>query len=394
MKRHLRIGIDIHSIGSQGGGNETYYRELVSELLTLNCLHTLFCYHTSDVAIKHFHGVANCALKRLVPGNRMLRIPLTIPWRSRTDALDLFHAQFIVPPFLKCKTVTTIPDIAFEHYPHFFPVFQRAALRLLVRESALRADHIITVSQHSKKDIIETYDVLPEKITVTYEGAGTQFKPIDKPKAKQQILGKYGIEQAFILYVGRLQARKNLRRLVDAYGMARKAGVSHKLVLAGKHDSLFAGVLSRIHELKLKDHIMLLGYVDNEDLPALYNAADIFVYPSLYEGFGLPVMEAMACGTPVITSRGCCLAEIAGEAALLIDPLDESSIADAITSLIASPERRHQLSRAGLLRSGRFSFREAARQTMDIYQRVTGMDAHVTQVWPHCSEALGSKDFS
>jgi glycosyltransferase involved in cell wall biosynthesis len=370
--RPLRFGIDIHSVGSRKGGNETYYRELVRELVKVRCDHTFFLYYTNPLAAKQFVGAGHFSLKRLVPSSPWLRIPFTIPLRARHDRLDLFHAQFIVPPFLKCKTVTTIPDIAYEHSPHSFPAHQRAWLKVLVRESARRADHIITVSEHSKMDLIQTYGVSHEKITVTYEGAGAEFVPLDRDKAKEDVARKYKINGEFVLYVGRLQARKNLMRLVHAYAFVRKAGFPHKLVLVGKMDSLFQPVVSRLRELKLEKDVLLPGYVEALDLPSMYNAAEVFVYPSLFEGFGLPVVEAMACGTPVVTSRGSSLEEVAGDAALLVDPLDERSIAETVIRVLADPELRNRLSHAGVTRSSQFSFRNAAQQTVGVYERVLG----------------------
>jgi len=370
--RPLRFGIDVHSVGSQKGGNETYYRELLRELAKVRCAHIFFLYYTNPAAAKQLVAADRFVPNRLVPSTRWLRIPFTIPLHARHDALDLFHAQFIIPPFLKCKTVTTIPDIAYEHSPQSFPTLQRTWLKVLVRESARRADHIITVSEHSKMDLIQTYGVSHEKITVTYEGAGDTFIPLDKELAKETVARKYGINGEFILYVGRLQARKNLVRLVQAYAIVRKAGFPHKLVLAGKMDSLFQPVLARIGDLKLENDVLLPGYVGALDLPSVYNAAEVFVYPSLFEGFGLPVVEAMACGTPVVTSCGSSLEEVAGDAALLADPLDEKSIADSLTQILADGELRERLSRAGVTRSRRFSFKNAAQQTVELYERVLG----------------------
>jgi glycosyltransferase involved in cell wall biosynthesis len=368
--KQLRIGIDIHSIGSHQGGNETYYRELVRGLVKTRSEHRFFLYYTSPTVAQHITVDDHFTLEALFPAHPVLRIPFTIPRRTRLDQLDLFHAQFILPPFLKCKTVTTIPDIAYEHYPEFFPAHQRAWLRVLVRESAQRADHIITVSEYSKRDLVRTYGVREENITVTYEGAGDEFVPLDRGKAKEAVAHKYQIEGDFILYLGRLQARKNLIRLVDAYARARRVGFPHKLVLPGKRDTLFQPVLSRIRELKLERDIVLPGYIAPADVPIFYNAAEVFVYPSIYEGFGLPLVEAMACGTPVITSRGSSLEEVAGEAAVLIDPLDELSISDALKKVLAEPELRERLGQAGLRRSRQFSFENAAHQTIGVYERV------------------------
>jgi glycosyltransferase involved in cell wall biosynthesis len=176
------------------------------------------------------------------------------------------------------------------------------------------------------------------------------------------------------LYLGRLQARKNLARLVEAYALVRKAGLRQTLVIAGKQDSLFEPLRSRIKELELEEDILLPGYVHAEDVPVFYSAAEVFVYPSLYEGFGLPVIEAMSCGVPVITSRGSSLEEVAGNAALLIDPLDELSIASALKQVLGDGELRNYLSEAGLNRSKRFDFKEAGRQTVAVYERVTGAE--------------------
>src|ERR1022692_1810853 len=370
----LRIGIDIHSVGSNEGGNETYYRELIGELAKVRCDHDFLLYYTNPVATQEVATNGRFALKRLSPAHPMLRIPFTIPRRASLDRLNLYHAQFIVPPFLKCKTVTTIPDIAFEHYPQFFSAYQRAWSKVLIRGSAKKADHIITVSEYSKRDLVETYGIREEKITVTYEGAGKKFVPADRQKAKDELARKYAIGGDFVLYLGRLQARKNLMRLVNAYAHIRKAGFPQKLVLAGRQDTLFESVCSRIRELKLENEIVLPGYVAAADVPTFYNAAEVFVYPSLFEGFGLPIMEAMACGTPVVTSRGSSLEEVAGDAAVLVDPLDELSIAEALKRVLAEPELRRSLGQAGLRRSRQFSFANAARQTIGVYERVMGAE--------------------
>ena len=366
----LRIGIDIHSLGGRQGGNETYFQELTRRLIELPCAHEWFLYYTNAGARKRFSGHGHVTMEQLRPGHPLLRIPLTIPWRTREDRLDIFHAQHIVPPFLKCKTVTTIPDIAYEHFPEAFPRRQRAWLKRLVRDSANRADHIITVSEYSKRDIVQTYGIPEGKITVTYEGAGQEFRPGDKQKAREEISRRYGITGEFVLYLGRLQARKNLTRVVEAFAKVRRAGLPYKLVLAGRQDSLFEPVLACIRELQMENDVLLPGFLPAEDVPLFYNAAEVFIYPSLSEGFGLPVVEAMACGVPVITSQGSSLEEVAGDAALLVDPLSDSSIASAMQRVLEDSALRRQLREAGLNRSKLFDFQKTALQTMDVYERL------------------------
>jgi glycosyltransferase involved in cell wall biosynthesis len=366
----LRIGIDVHSIGSQSGGNQTYYHELVRALAAAPREHHFILYYTMRGVLNGIGERESVSLTYLWPSHRLLRIPLALPWLARHDRLDVFHAQYIVPPLLHCKTVTTIHDIAYEYFPQHFPIQQRAWLKTLVPRSAKRADHIITVSKNSKRDLVRTYGINEDKITVTYGGASSAFRPIDRKLAKKKISDKYQITDDFILYVGRLQARKNIVRLVGAYDRLRKSGDGHKLVLVGKPDSLFEPVLSRIRELRLENDVLLRGHVPDEDLPYFYSAADVFVYPSLYEGFGLPVMESMACGTPVVTSLGSSLDEVAGNAALLIDPLDELSIVGAMKQMLGDPQLAKRLTQDGLRRSQEFSFRNAARQTIDVYERL------------------------
>jgi glycosyltransferase involved in cell wall biosynthesis len=368
----LRIGIDVHSIGNRKGGNETYYLELIRALMEAPGGHHYVLYYTSEEALAKISAKDCVSLVHLQPAHRALRIPFIFPWRARQDRLDIFHAQFIVPPFLTCKTVTTIPDIAYEHFPQFFDVHERISFKVLIPWSAQRADHIITVSEFSKQDLVRTYGIREEKISVTHEAAGCAFRPVDRREAKQILAVKYGITDDFILYVGRLQARKNLGRLVAAYAQVRRAGFQHKLVLVGRPDSLFQPVLARIQELHLGTDVIRPGYIPYKDLASFYSAAEVFVYPSFFEGFGLPVMEAMACGAPVVTSKGSSLEEVAGNAALIIDPLDEQSIVDALKRILHEPALARYLAQEGLRRSRQFSFRNTAQQTIEIYERLMG----------------------
>lgn len=370
----MKIGIDVHSLGSGKGGNETYYRYLLEGLAEVDRKndYRLYCSKSSLPVISSL-APANFQARPMATNSSYLRIPFALPASVKREPVDVFHAQFIIPPGLKCKTVAAIFDITFEHYPEAFPLYQRLWSKALIRSSARRADHIITVSEYSKRDIARTYGIVEDKITVTPLGATHGFFPRDKNSAKELLAREYGIEGNFILYLGRLQARKNLMRLVEAYASVRKAGFPHKLVLAGGQDSLFQQVLSRIRELKLDRHVILSGYVQTENIPSFYSAADLFVFPSLYEGFGLPVVEAMACGLPVITSRGSSLEEVAGDAALLVDPLDQDSIARAIQSALADTTLREHLRQAGLKRSTDFSQARTARKTLGVYQTLLGI---------------------
>jgi glycosyltransferase involved in cell wall biosynthesis len=370
MGSSLRIGIDIHSIGSHKGGNETYYRELVRGLTTVPCNHEFILYYTNPATLQQCNPNGRFSLQPIRPSSRLLRIPLGFPWRMRKDKLEVFHAQYIVPPFPSCKTVVSIFDLAHERYPQFFHPLEGRALRALVRWSASRADRVVTVSHFSARDLVEMYGVKPENITVIYLAASDEFRPMDHESCGEYVRGRYGLASPYILYAGRLQARKNLVRLVEAYSRLHRKGIREDLVLVGKRDWQADAILECVRKHGLESRVAFLGYVPREDLPYLYNAAKLFVYPSIFEGFGLPVVESMACGTPTITSRGSSLEEIVDDAALLVDPLSVTCIAEAMEKVLQDAALRRSLSERGLERSGKFSYRTAAEKTLAIYENV------------------------
>lgn len=370
MGSSLRVGIDIHSIGSKKGGNETYYRELVRGLETVPSHHDFILYYTNSASLPACCQSGRFTRQLVRPSPRALRIPFGFPWRMRKDKLDVFHAQYIVPPFPSCKTVVSIFDLAHERYPDFFHPLEGCALRTLVRWSAKRADRIVTVSNFSARDLIEIYGVKPENVTVVYLAASDEFRPMDYESCLEYVGKRYGLTSPYILYAGRLQARKNLVRLVEAYSRLRRKGVEEKLVLVGKQDWQADTILECVRKNKLESDVMFLGYVPGEDLPYLYNAAKLFVFPSIFEGFGLPVVESMACGTPTITSQGSSLQEIVGDAALLVDPLSVDSIADAMEKVLQDAALRKSLGEKGLIRSREFSYRAAAEKTLAVYESV------------------------
>lgn len=367
----MRIGIDAHAIGSQQSGNETYYEQLLKHLADIPTNGARYVvYYTNLAGAARIPASEKFHLKRLWPTTPFWRVPVGFPLEFRRDKLDVFHAQYIIPPFCNCKTVTTIPDIAYEHYPEFFTAWYRLRSQALIRRSAQRANHIITVSEYSKKDISRTYDIDPAKITVTYEGAGPDFFPRNKVESQERVKKQYGISPPFLVYVGRIQERKNLRRMLSAYARLKRELSDQKLVLVGKKDWMSESIEAHLKALDLSDIVTLTGYVPSTDLPLFYSAAEAFVYPSVFEGFGLPVIEAMACGVPVLTSYGSSLEEIAGGAALLVDPLSEESIANGLRKIVGDSSLRDNLGRAGLARSAAFSFKNTAEQTAEVYKRL------------------------
>src|SRR5947199_10534238 len=348
----MKIAIDVHSIGTQAGGNETYFLQLLRGLALDKSDHqyTLFYVHPEALEeIKgdpRFHSV-------LVPKNPIARLCFSLPRLLRKIRPDIFHCQYVQPLFTRAKTVVTIHNLAHEHFPEFFHPLEALRMKKMVRATARRAGHIVTVSEFCAADIQRRCGVPRERISVSYPAASEKFHPREKQSCCEHLARTYGIDCPFILYVGRIQARKNLPRLVEAYSYLRKQGVSAKLVLVGKQDWQSERVLAKIQELGLADSVIFPGYIAWDDLPVFYNAAEVFVFPSIFEGFGLPVVESMASGVPTITSHGSSLEEVAGDGALLVDPLDVCSIAEAIQQVLENGEVKDQLIQRGLCQSAK-----------------------------------------
>lgn len=373
-KKVMKIGIDAHTLGSRSCGNETYTQQLLWHLASADGPGNQYIvYFTHPAGLSSIPRNHRFLAKRIRPANPFVRIPVSFPLEFQRERLDIFHCQFIVPPLCRCKTVVSIPDLAYEHHPQTFSTFEAFRSKILIRRSACRADHIITLSHYSKNDLVETYGISPEKITVTYLGVRPDwYYPRHPEQSRQAIAQKYGIRSPFVLYVGRIQARKNLVRLVNAYARLRSDGIEASLVLVGKNDWQSEEVRREVHRLKLEDQVIFPGYVPVEDLPVFYSAAEVFVFPSLFEGFGLPVLEAMACGAPTITSFGSSLQEVAGEGALLVDPFSTESIFDAIGSMLGDPNLLKEFRTRGLKRSSEFSVERVAPRVLEVYRKVQG----------------------
>ncbi len=303
-----------------------------------------------------------------IPKNPIVRICAVLPRLLAQTKPDVFHAQYVLPPFVKTRTVLAIHDLAHEHFPEFFHPIEARRMKTLVPWSAKRASHIMTISEFSAADIAQRFDLPREKITVAHLAASPDFHPRDKGQSQEHLARKYNLSFPFILYVGRIQARKNLPRLVEAYARLRKQGLDAKLVLVGKKDWQSGQLLEKIKELKLEDSVIFPGFVPFDDLPIFYNAAEVFVFPSFFEGFGLPVVESMASGIPTITSFGSSLEEVAGDGALLIDPSDTDSITDALGKVLGDPGLRQDLATRGLKRSKDFTAGNLAEKALAVYR--------------------------
>jgi len=370
----LRIAIDAHAVGAKLGGNESYAVNLIEALAQIDSANHYTIYITTDEARERFQGRwPNFKVRATLPHTPLIRIPLTLSAELRKNPVDVLHVQFTAPPFCPCPVVVSIHDLSFEHLPQTFKRRSRTQLRLTVRHSARRAARIISLSEHGRRDIIETYGITAERVSAIPLAAPSHFAPVQDVRELQRVRHNYGIDGDYILSVGSIQPRKNLARLVQAYASLRgnkSADKLPKLVLVGKCGWLYDETLRALEETGVADTVVLTGYVPQEDLPALYSGSLCFVYPSYFEGFGLPPLEAMKCGAPVIVGNKTSLPEVVGDAALAVDPFDVEAIASAMKRVIESPALRDELSIKGQARAKTFDWRETARKTLAIYQEV------------------------
>jgi glycosyltransferase involved in cell wall biosynthesis len=370
----LHIGIDAHSIGARLGGNESYAANLIEALAEIDTVNRYTLYVTKQEAIDRFaNRWPNVELRLTLPHTPLVRIPLTLTVELRRRPIDILHVQYTAPPFTPCPVINTIHDLSFEHLPETFKRRSFRQMRLTIRRSARTAAHVITDSNFSRDDILNTYNLPPDRVTATPLAASSNFKPVSDAGEITRVREKYKISGDYILTVGSIQPRKNIPRLIRAYAsMCRECSLDPlpKLVIAGKRGWLYEDTLKTAETSSAREQIIFTGYVPDKELPALYSDARCFVYPSYFEGFGIPALEAMRCGTPTITANRTCFPEVVGDAALMVDPFDEQAIAAALLRILSDKQLREELMAKGLKRAAQFDWKITARQTLAVYESV------------------------
>jgi glycosyltransferase involved in cell wall biosynthesis len=351
----MRLLLDAHQLGRSQTGNETYVRELARELRLMPELEIVAAVEAAQAP----EGI-------LAPPVRIRRVPRSglgrlaaLSLLSHQVGADITHTIYFLPVAVRGASVVTIHDISFERHPEFFSRSSLFRDRLLVRDAARRATRLVTVSETSRRDLLELWHVAPERVVAIPNGVSSLFRP-----PADKLAFDPADRPLRVLAVGTLQPRKNLLRLVDAVALvAREMRIVVRIVGPdGFQASQIRDRLGRAAQVEIT------GYVSQEQLVAEYQRADVFVYPSLYEGFGLPVIEAMASGIPVVTSTGGSLPEVAGDAALLVDPLDVAAIAAAIRRIASDANLRDRLRALGIARSARFTWHDAALAHLALYR--------------------------
>jgi glycosyltransferase involved in cell wall biosynthesis len=367
----VRIAIDARKMRDYGIG--TYVRNLLRYLARIdkNTEYVLFCRADDCATIEesgeNFRAVPELARQYSI--KEQLRIPLDL----RREKIDLFHApHYVLPALIPCKAVVTIHDCIHLRFPQYLPSrFGYAYARTSMWIATHRSTRVLTVSEASKRDILKYFHVPQHKIDVIYNGIDERFGETPSPDEVLRVRERYQLNDPFVLYAGNIKPHKNLERLIEAFHLLRRNGHDTvKLLIIGDEISKYATLRRAVHKYKLHKHVRFFGFVPDKTLAVLYRLARVFVFPSLYEGFGLPPLEAMASGTPVITSNVSSLPEVVGDAALLIDPYEPAAIAQAMHRVLTEPSLREDLRRRGLLRVKDFSWERSIRRVHEIYQEV------------------------
>jgi glycosyltransferase involved in cell wall biosynthesis len=380
----LRIGIDYTAAVHQRAGIGRYTRGIVGALAGQDT-EDIFVLVVAgdgaeDVLPQEWNREpalgANFHLRQLPLSRRFwtiiwhrLRVPLAVD--VLVGSMDVFHSpDYVLPPVRRGKKLVTVHDLSFLRYPEGAEPSLREYLIPAVFRSTKEADLVLADSENTRRDVVDLLGVPTERVEVIYPGVDRHFRPIEDREALERIKELYRLSHPFLLSVGTLEPRKNLIVLLEAYALLRERhSLPHKLVIAGGKGWLYEGIFQRVEELSLTEEVVFLGYVPEEHLPALYNLADVLAFPSIYEGFGLPPLEAMACGTPVVTSDRSSLPEVVGEAGLMVPSDDHEALAEAIHQVVDDAAFREDLIRRGLARAAMFSWEAAGQKLLSVYER-------------------------
>lgn len=366
----MRFAVDAHAIGRHLTGNEVYVRCLLNEFGAQDKDSEFIAYVASEGAQAH---IPQRIRTRRISANPFIRLGLDLGMKVRQDRPDLLHVQYTAPLGCPVPVVVSVHDVSFLEHPEYFTVARARQLQWTVRRTVSRAAKILTVSEFSRASILKVYgDVDEDKVVVVPNAAAQQFRPISRDAATAAVRERFSIGAPFIFSVGDLQPRKNHIGLIRAFAKLVRAHpqLKQKLVLAGKETWFADRVRTAAVESGVGDRIVFTGFVSDNELLHLYNACDLFVFPSFYEGFGLPALEAMACGRAVVCSGTTSLPEVVDGAAIQFDPYAADEMVRAMADLLLDAELRARMERLGLQRAAHFSWQKAARRTLEVFHEV------------------------
>ncbi len=320
-----------------------------------------------NIEIKKIHTIFSSPIGKIIWEQFFLPFSL---WNNK---IDIYHAPGFVLPILrlsKTRFIVTIADMTFFSHPQYHTFLKQYYFQLMIPLSLGRADKIIAISENTKKDIIKITKINPDKIKIVYLAVDHIFTS-KREKMDIKILEKYNIQKPYILFVGMLEPRKNLPTLLKAFAKIKQTKQSNlSLVIVGKKGWLYDEIFALVNKLKLQSKVIFTGYIPDLDLPALYRSAMCLVYPSFYEGFGIPIVEAMACGCPVVTSNNSSMQEIAGSAAIMIDPNNINEITESMVIYISDVDERKKRSKLGYREAKKFTWKQMVNKTLDVYRQI------------------------
>jgi len=367
----MRIAVDAHAIGRHLTGNEVYVRSLLNGFAAArNTACEFLAYVSSPEACRWLPPSIRTSS---ISPNPFLRLGCELSMKLRQDRPDLLHVQYTAPMACGVPVVVSVHDVSFLEHPEYFNRGRAQQLRWTVRRTVDSAVRVLTVSEFSRRSILRVYGHLDEeKVVVAHNAAGAEFRPLSRQAAQNAVRTRFSLDRPFLLSVGDLQPRKNHIGLIRAFAELVRAfpQLRHDLVLAGKPTWFADQVQAAARESGVAGRIRMLGFVPDADLLQLYNACDLFVFPSFYEGFGLPALEAMACGRAVACSNATALPEVVDGAAILFDPYRADEMVRALRDLLLDAELRARMERLGLQRAAHFSWQKTADAILDVFHEV------------------------
>jgi glycosyltransferase involved in cell wall biosynthesis len=365
----MRFSVDAHAIGQHLTGNETYIRNLLNCFASLDDESEFVTYLSRESA---FPDVPDKFIKRRVSVDPFVRLGVDLPRKLRQDRPDLLHVQYTAPLFCNVPTVVSVHDVSFLEHPEYFTFFRTRQLRTTVRRTVRRAARILTPSEFSKRSILRAYPMEEDKVVVLPNAVSSAFRPIARELAQRRVFSMLGVPKPIVLTVADVQPRKNHLNLIRAFEelLGANPQLPHHLIIVGKETWYSPVVKAAVARSSVAHRIHFTGFVSDDELLQLYGACDMFIYPSFYEGFGLPILEAMACQRAVACSNTSAMPEVADSSALLFDPCSVSEIVRAMADLLLDSELRSRMERLGAKRAMMFSWERTAGKTLDVYYEV------------------------
>jgi len=371
----MKIGIDARWIFPKISGIGVYTQRLIKNLAEIDSKNEYFIFSNNPALIEKLklNSKPNFSLVAVPYSGSSPLNQFLLPRKLKKLKLDVFHSpHFFVPLFIKPRLVVTLHDLIPLLFPHFTPKAKKVKLlwlyKFILKSATFKAKRVITISKHSRKDLMEFLKVKEEKIRIIYNGVSPIYYPMPRDKVKERLADIVSTDARVLLFVGRFDPYKNIIGLIRSFKDLKGTFSDLKLVVAGEKDPRYPEAEHLVEELKLENEVIFTGYLDEEDLVYWYNRAEVFILPTFYEGFGLPVVEAFASGCPVITSKVASLPEVAGEAALLINPHNQTELTEAIRRILADSQLRERLRERGLVRAKLFSWGKTAQDVLKVYR--------------------------